>query len=89
MNGARLLAGRADAVELLRHQPELRRSMALHAREEAEQRPWSAIMAQLEDYYREAIAFNYRLVNQRFRSQRPSLALRFYTRVAGRASTAD
>lgn len=79
----------AQAVEMLRQQPDLRRSMAFRARQDAEQRPWSAIMAQLEDYYREAIAFNYRLVNQRFHSPRPSLVQRFYTRVARRASTAD
>ncbi|HML23742.1 MAG TPA: glycosyltransferase family 1 protein [Aggregatilinea sp.] len=79
----------AEAVGALLSHPDLRLNMARRARADAEQRPWSAIMAQLEDYYREAIAFNYRLVNQRFRPQRPSLVQRFYTRVAGRASTAD
>ncbi len=46
------------AVALLRDDPELRRRLAEGARRFAEGRPWSVIMAQLEDYYKEAIEIN-------------------------------
>lgn len=50
----------ARAVQTLRDDPALRRRMADNARREAERRPWSAIMAQLERYYAEAVELNRR-----------------------------
>jgi phosphatidylinositol alpha 1,6-mannosyltransferase len=50
----------AEAVQKLVNNPELLKSMSHKAREAAESRPWWAIMAQLEDYYREAVALNER-----------------------------
>ncbi|MCB9456793.1 MAG: glycosyltransferase family 1 protein [Anaerolineaceae bacterium] len=50
-----------EAVRRLRDEPDLRRRMAQNARQYAEQHPWSVIMAQLENYYRQAI-----LINKRF-----------------------
>ncbi|MBN1680135.1 MAG: glycosyltransferase family 1 protein [Anaerolineae bacterium] len=50
----------AEAVRTLRDYPDLRQQMARQARLEAEQRPWEAIMAQLESYYREAVKLNQR-----------------------------
>jgi phosphatidylinositol alpha 1,6-mannosyltransferase len=46
------------AVRRLRDDPVRRRRMAHQARKVAEQRPWEAILAQLEDHYREAIRLN-------------------------------
>jgi phosphatidylinositol alpha 1,6-mannosyltransferase len=48
----------AGAVRRLRDDPALRRQMAHRARTVAEQRPWEAILAQLEDHYREAVRLN-------------------------------
>ena len=53
----------ASAIRQLRDQPETRLAMSLKARELAEQRPWAALMAQLELYYEEAYT-----MNQRFKS---------------------
>ena len=53
----------AAEVRRLRDQPEARLTMSRRAREMADQRPWSALMAQLEGYYEEAYA-----MNQRFKS---------------------
>ena len=53
----------ASVIRRLRDQPALRRSMSFKAREMAEERPWSALMAQLESYYEEAYT-----MNQRFKS---------------------
>lgn len=50
----------AAAAACLRDNPMQRRQMALAARQRAEQRPWSAIMAQLESYMREALCMNER-----------------------------
>lgn len=50
----------AAAAHYLVQHPEQRREMAQAARAFAETRPWWAIMAKLEDYYREAIAINRR-----------------------------
>jgi phosphatidylinositol alpha 1,6-mannosyltransferase len=52
----------ADAVVRLRDNPALRRQLSHKARQMAEKRPWEAIMAQLEDHYREAVALNERFV---------------------------
>lgn len=52
----------ARAIQYLRDHPQIRRQMSRQAREAAERRPWSALMAQLEGYYEEA----YRM-NQRFK----------------------
>lgn len=52
----------AAAARRLRDQPELRRRLADNARQAAEQQPWSAIMAQLEAHYTEAVQ-----VNERFK----------------------
>lgn len=52
----------ADAIRLLRDHPEFRFKMAYNARILAEQRPWEAIMTQLESYYIEAIGINDRFV---------------------------
>jgi glycosyltransferase involved in cell wall biosynthesis len=51
----------AQAVRRLRDHPELRARLGQNARRFAERRPWSAIMAQLEGYYREAVHMNTRL----------------------------
>jgi phosphatidylinositol alpha 1,6-mannosyltransferase len=51
----------ARAAITLRDNPALRQQMSLTARQLAEQRPWSAVMGQLEDYLTEAY-----LMNQRF-----------------------
>lgn len=51
----------AEAVIKLRDNPALREQFAFKARQLAAQRPWEAIMAQLEDHYREAIHLNQRL----------------------------
>lgn len=45
----------AAAARRLRDNPEVRRRMGDNARQYAEQRPWSAVMAQLENHYREAL----------------------------------
>lgn len=50
----------AQAAQILRDQPHLLKRMSRKARQFAESRPWWRIMAQLEDYYREAIALNQR-----------------------------
>jgi len=50
----------ARAVCELREKPQLRQYMSRNARKTAEQRPWSAIMAQLEGYYAEAYSMNQR-----------------------------
>ncbi len=51
----------AAAAGYLRDHPAQRRHMAATARRLAEQRPWSAIMAQLEQYMQEAQHLNQRL----------------------------
>ncbi|NWF67524.1 MAG: glycosyltransferase family 1 protein [Chloroflexi bacterium] len=51
----------AEYVRRLRDDAALRRSMARAARRAAENKPWEALMAQLEDYYREALDMNARL----------------------------
>lgn len=51
----------ANAARMFRDNPELRKKMASQARQQAEKHPWSVIMAQLEDYYCEAIQLNDRL----------------------------
>lgn len=50
----------ALAARRLRDDPDLRRTMSEKARRFARKRPWSAIMAQLEHHYREAIHLNER-----------------------------
>jgi glycosyltransferase involved in cell wall biosynthesis len=50
----------ATAARRLRDNPPLRARMSAAARLAADARPWSAIMAQLENYYREAVALNRR-----------------------------
>jgi len=52
----------ASVIRQLRDQPAQRLAMSFKARELAEQRPWSALMAQLEGYYEEAY-----IMNQRFK----------------------
>jgi glycosyltransferase involved in cell wall biosynthesis len=52
----------AEAVEVLRDDSDLHQRMSHRARAAAETRPWEAIMAQLEGYYREAIAINDRFI---------------------------
>jgi phosphatidylinositol alpha 1,6-mannosyltransferase len=48
----------AAVARCLRDEPDLRRCLADNARQYAQERPWSAIMAQLEGHYREAIHLN-------------------------------
>ncbi len=60
----------ATAARLLRDDPTLRRHMAASARRAAERQPWSAIMAQLERYYIEALH-----LNERFRHLFPPFGL--------------
>ena len=50
----------AAEIQLLRERPDLRLEMSRSARAQAEQRPWAALMAQLEGYYEEAYAMNQR-----------------------------
>lgn len=50
----------AAEIRKLRDQPMVRQAMSDKARELAEQRPWSALMAQLEGYYEEAYTMNQR-----------------------------
>lgn len=64
----------ADTVRHLRDHRESRLTMSLHARAMAEQRPWSALMAQLEGYYEEAYTMNQRF-NSLFGSTRYHLPL--------------
>ena len=49
-----------DGVRSLRDHPQRRIEMGIKARQVAEQRPWSALMAQLEGYYEEAYTMNQR-----------------------------
>ncbi len=53
----------ASAITALRDRPDLRLQLSHGARGQAESRPWSALMAQLESYYEEAYT-----MNQRFKS---------------------
>jgi phosphatidylinositol alpha 1,6-mannosyltransferase len=55
----------ASAARVLRDHPDLRQCMSRNARRFAESHPWSAIMAQLENYYCEAVSLNERF-NQRY-----------------------
>lgn len=52
----------AQAIIRLRDNPALREQMAFRAQQIAAQRPWEAIMGQLEDHYREAVAINERML---------------------------
>lgn len=52
----------ANAVITLRDNPTLRQEMAHNSRCFAEERPWSAIMHQLEGHYREAVRMNTRFL---------------------------
>lgn len=52
----------ARVIRYVRDHPEQRIEMSRQARHVAEQRPWSALMAQIETYYEEAY-----LMNQRFK----------------------
>ena len=52
-----------EVIQRLRDRPDVRRRMSRNARRMAEERPWSALMAQLEGYYEEAYK-----MNQRFKS---------------------
>ena len=54
----------ANAVRTLRDQPWRRGEMARRSRTLAEERPWSALMAQLERYYAEAWSLNQRFVRR-------------------------
>ncbi len=50
----------SDRVRQLRDDPALRQQMGCEARKAAENRPWLAIMRQLETYYAEALALHQR-----------------------------
>lgn len=50
----------AAAVWKLKENPELRDQMSRNSRHITEQRPWEVIMAQLENYYEEAVELNRR-----------------------------
>lgn len=52
-----------EVIQHLRDQPEIRRRMSCNARKMAEERPWSTLMAQLEDYYEEAYKMNQRFTS--------------------------
>jgi phosphatidylinositol alpha 1,6-mannosyltransferase len=52
--------GFAAAARMLLNNPDLQQTMSANARADAEKRPWSALMAQLEDYYTEAVELNRR-----------------------------
>ena len=53
----------ASVIRHLRDHPETRLTMSMKAREMAEQRPWSVLMAQLEGYYEEAYTMNQRFTS--------------------------
>lgn len=53
----------ARVIGSLGDQPEARQAMSRQARLAAEQRPWSALMAQLEGYYDEAYRMNKRFIS--------------------------
>ena len=65
----------AAAVQRLRDNPEARARMAHQARCNAEAHPWSAIMAQLEGYYAEALRMSQRAVRVQ-RSNRFALPIK-------------
>ncbi|MCD4687465.1 MAG: glycosyltransferase family 1 protein [Anaerolineae bacterium] len=48
----------AEAVAVLLNDPVLYQQMSKAARRQAETRPWTAIMAQLEEYYKEAVTMS-------------------------------
>lgn len=50
----------AEIIAYLRDNPNMQMEMSRQARLEAEQRPWSALMAQIEGYYEEAYYLNKR-----------------------------
>lgn len=62
----------AAAAVTLRDQPALRAQMSVSARQTVEQNSWTAIMAQLEQYYAEAVRLNERY-NDIYLAQPPSL----------------
>ncbi len=64
----------ADAARQLRDNPALHREMSSSARHFAEERPWSAIMSQLENYYDEAKRLNERF-NTLYRNGSSAFAL--------------
>ncbi len=53
----------AGAVKYLRDNPAVRLQLSRGARNLAERRPWSALMAQLEEYYDEAYTMNQRFTS--------------------------
>ena len=73
----------AEAVCSLRDQAWLRSQMARRARMLAEERPWSALMAQLEQYYEEAYWLNRRFA-RRFGSTHYHLPLSIPAQLARR-----
>ena len=50
----------ADVICYFRDMPTIRAEMSIKARQVAEERPWSALMAQIEGYYEEAYWMNLR-----------------------------
>lgn len=50
----------AETIQYLRDNPDIRIEMSYQSRLEAERRPWSALMAQVEGYYQEAYEMNSR-----------------------------
>lgn len=50
----------AETIKYLRDNPDTRKEMSYQSRLEAERRPWSALMAQIEGYYQEAYRLNTR-----------------------------
>ena len=52
-----------EVIQHLRERPDIRRRMSRNARQTAEERPWSALMAQLEGYYEEAYTMNRRFTS--------------------------
>jgi glycosyltransferase involved in cell wall biosynthesis len=50
----------ADTIQYLRDNPDICQEMGRQSRLEAERRPWSALMAQIEGYYQEAYMLNER-----------------------------
>jgi glycosyltransferase involved in cell wall biosynthesis len=73
----------AEAVKKLRDDPETRQKMGRASRQIAEQHPWDAIMAQLEDHYRFARELNARHSRIYRRTKPPILSAPAWMKVGG------
>jgi len=77
-----------EVIQYLRDNPDIRKQMSYEARQEAERRPWSALMAQVEQYYEEAYNMNMRF-KRLFGSTRYHLPMSIPRELARRVSDAS